>query len=188
MMQPSWQVETPRGVCAATGRRLEEGEEFFTVLFEDGESFRRADYAVDAWQGPPPGTYCHFKSRVPVKVKRKQLLVDDDMLAQFFLRLAPETEPVRVQFRFVLALILMRKRKLRYDGSRVSDGVEVWQMTLLRDQSTHRVVNPRLTDDQIAGVSAQLTAILHGDMGQWATEVMEPTDGPAEDRVPDAPS
>ena len=41
-------------------------------------------------------------------------------------------------------------------------------MTLTRDHSKHRVVNPRLTDDQIEGVSKQLSAILHEDMGEWA--------------------
>ena len=42
-------------------------------------------------------------------------------------------------------------------------------MVLAKDQTPHRVVNPRLTDDQIEGVSAQLSAILHGDMGKWAS-------------------
>jgi hypothetical protein len=161
-MAQDWEVQPPSGRCALSGRELREGEEFYTVLFEDGESFRRADYSFEAWQGPPPGAFCHFKSRVPVKQKRKRLLVDDEILISFFLRLASETEPLRLQFRFVLALILMRKRLLRYEGSQKADGVEIWRMVLTRDQSEHRVINPRLTDDQIAGVSEQLTAILHG--------------------------
>jgi len=72
-----------------------------------------------------------------------------------------------LQFRFVLALILMRKRKLRYDSSSDVGGREIWTMTLLKDQTTHEVLNPHLTDDQIEGVSQQLTAILHGDMGEY---------------------
>ena len=170
MMAQQWEVESATGVCAVTGRKLEEGDEFYTVLFEDGDSFRRADYSLEAWDQPPAGCFCHFKTRVPVKEKRKRLLVDRELLINFFLRLADETEPVRVQFRFVLALILMRKRALRYDSSTTEDGVETWVMTLPREQTTHRVVNPRLTDDQIDGVSRQLTAILHGDMGRWAED------------------
>jgi hypothetical protein len=127
------------------------------------------DYSPESWKGPPEGSYCHFKSRIPVKEKRKKLLVDNDILASFFLRLGDDAEPARVQFRFVLALILMRKRLLRYEGSKVEAGVEVWRMTLMTDRSEHRVVNPRLTDEQIEGVSSQLSAILHGDMGEWAT-------------------
>ncbi len=170
-MAQQWNVESATGRCVATGRTLEEGEEYYTVLFEEDESFRRAEYCLDAWQGPPEDAFCHFKTSVPIKAKRKQLLVEDDLLVAFFRRLADEAEPVRVQFRFVLALILMRKRALRYEGSSTQDEVEVWRMLLPRDQSTHEVVNPHLTDEQIEGVSRQLSAILHGDMGEWAAEV-----------------
>lgn len=132
---------------------------------------------MEAWEGPPEGCYCYFKTRVPVKEKRKKLLIDDDLLVSFFIRLADETEPVRVHFRFVLALILMRKRRLRYDGSKMEDGKEVWRMVLAGDKSAHRVVNPQLTDEQIQKVSEQLGAILHSDMGEW-TEQAEACDAP----------
>lgn len=167
-MTQQWEVEPAAGRCAVTGRRLEEGEEFYSVLFEDGEGFRRCDYSVASWNGPPEESYCHFKSRIPIKQRRKKLLVDNEILVNFFLRLGEETEPARVQFRFVLALILMRKRLLRYEGSAVEGGAEVWRMVLMTDRSEHRVTNPRLTDEQIEGVSSQLSAILHGDMGEWA--------------------
>ncbi len=107
---------------------------------------------------------------MPVKEKKKKVFVNDALIEGFFVRLAEESEPIRVQFRFVLALILMRKRKLRYDDSTVEDGVERWSMTLMSDKSSHVVVNPNLTDEQIDGVSQQLTAILHSDMGEWSEE------------------
>ncbi len=160
-------IQSATGKCALTGRDLKEGEEFYTVLFEQGESFLRNDYSLEAWKGPPDGAFCHFKSRIPVREKRKKLLVDNEVLIGFFERLSAETVPLRIQFRFVLALILMRKRLLRYEGSTIIDGAEVWTMTLLRDRSAHRVMNPRLTDDQIEAVSRELGAILHSDMGDW---------------------
>ena len=178
-MAQQWEVESASGRCSVTGRPLQEGEEFYTVLFEVGESFRRADYSLGAWSGPPEEAFCHFKTRVPVKEQRKKLLVDNELLIHFFQRLADETDPLRVQFRFVLALILMRKRLLRYDGSSVVDGVEIWKMLLASDRSEYPVVNPRLTDDQIEGVSGQLSAVLHGDMGPWS-EVVDATADPAD--------
>jgi len=167
-MVQQWEVESATGQCSVSGKALVEGEEFYAVLFEDGESFRRCDYSVDAWTGPPDGAYCFFKTRVPVKAKKRRLLVDNDILVNFFLRLKDESELVRLQFRFVLALILMRKRLLKYDGTQKEGDIETWRMILVSDKSVHDVVNPRLTDDQIEGVSEQLTAILHGDMGEWA--------------------
>jgi hypothetical protein len=154
------------------------------VLIEAGDSFTRVDYSVQAWQGPPENASCFFKTRVPAKEQRKKMLVNNELLTSFFERLGDETKPVRLQFRFVLALILMRKRLLRYESSAVDDGVEVWRMTIARDQTSHRVINPQLTDEQIEGVSRQLSAILHSDMGEWATMLDEPATAPADSEQP----
>lgn len=166
MAQP-FEMESMTGRCASTGQELVEGQEFYTVLFEEGDSFRRTDYSVEAWQGAPDDAYCCFKTRVPFKARKKQLLVNNELLISFFERLAEDAEEARIQFRFVLALILMRKRILRYDGSKVVDGVETWTMMLTRNHTEHLVVNPQLTDDQIESVGAQLGSILHSDMGEW---------------------
>ena len=171
MTQQQYDGQRPPGVCAATGRPLVEGEAIYTVLFEEGEGFRREDYSLDGWKGAPKKSFCHFRSRVPVKTKRKRLFIDNDGLIAFFLRLAEEQEPLRIQFRFVLALLLMRKRLLKYEDAQRSGEVETWRMTLTRDQSQQIVVNPNLTDDQIEGVSKQLTGVLHGDMGEFADEL-----------------
>ncbi len=179
-MAQQWEVGSTTGECSTSGKSLAEGEEFYAVLFDEGSTFRRVDYSVDAWPGPPEGAYCFFKTRVPVKEKKKRLLVDNEILVSFFLRLVDETELVRVQFRFVLALILMRKRLIKYDGTKTEGDVETWRMILVSDKSVHEIVNPQLTDDQIEGVSEQLTAILHGDMGEW---VEQADDGDADSRA-----
>ena len=178
-----WEVQRTTGACTVTGRTLEEGEEYYAALFEEGDSFRRVDYCLEAWNGPPEGSFCHFRTRVPTKRKARKLLVDDAALVGFFRRLEDETEEARVQFRFVLALILMRKRQLKYVRSQTENGIETWDMTLTVDQSEHSVVNPRLTDDQIELVSRQLTAILHGDAVSALADVASsaPADNDATD-------
>jgi len=144
---------------------FEEGDEFHSAIFEDGETFRRVDFSAEAWSGPPDGCFCHYKTRVPPSRKKaRPLLVGNEALEAFFRRLAGEGDPLRIGFRFVLALLLMRKRLLRYDGTRNRDGREVWDMTLLRDQSRHEVVHPHLSDDEVSAVSRELMVILHGDV------------------------
>lgn len=175
-MKQDWQVDAPKGRCAVTNRLFTEGQEFYSVLFEDEQvegGFRRVDYSMEAWTGVPEGAFCSFKSHVPIREQRRRLLVDNDVLVNFFVRLADETDLLRLQFRFVLALILMRKRILRYEGSIQQDGNEIWQMTLLSDHSTHSVANPHLTDEQIEGVSGQLGAILHGNPVSGTQDAME---------------
>ncbi|MCB9851192.1 MAG: hypothetical protein H6817_10875 [Phycisphaerales bacterium] len=164
-----WEVARCGGTCVATNRELVAGEEHYAVLFEDGESFRREDYCLEAWQGPPPGAFCFFKTRVPVREKKKRLLVDNDVIINFFIRLTDEDAESRLHFRFVLALILLRKRLLKYEETEQEGDKEFWIMRLVRDKEgpAHRVLNPRLNDAQIETVSRELSAILHGDMGEF---------------------
>jgi hypothetical protein len=181
MVLEQWEIQPSTKRCAKTGVELAEGDVYYGVLFEEGEGFRREDYALSAWDGPPDGAFCHFRTRVPVKEKKQQLLVDDEILLEFFIRLASEEQELKVHFRFVLALILMRKRLLKYGHTEHDEAREYWVMRLARQtasgsaekDSVHRVYNPNLDDGQIEAVSKELSAILHGGMLEEADEVVD---------------
>ncbi|MFQ6048784.1 MAG: hypothetical protein ACE5K7_05420 [Phycisphaerae bacterium] len=160
-----WDIASQTGRCSVSGRELAEGEPFYTVLFDRGDHFERADYSLQCWQGPPAGAYCFWKSRVPQRRKKRRLLVDDEVLIEFFSRLAGDGEPAKQQFRFVLALILMRKRLLKYEQTIRRGQDEIWQMRLKGQDRPQYVVNPQLDEDQIARLSQQLGAVLRADAG-----------------------
>jgi hypothetical protein len=69
-----------------------------------------------------------------------------------FLRLEGQEEPARVGFRFVLGLLLMRRRRLKLDGETREDGREVLRMRCPRTGTVHEVVNPRLSDGELTAV------------------------------------
>ena len=85
-----------------------------------------------------------------------------EVLVDFFLRLDGTEEPLKQRFLFVLALILMRKRLLKYEQTLRADGAEVWRMRLTKDKSVHEVQNPELNEVQIQELTAELSAILAG--------------------------
>lgn len=164
-----WEIEPTTRRCAASGAELAEGQEFYAVLFDEDGRLRREDYCLEAWTGPPDGAYCHFRSRIPMKEKKERLLVDDDVLIRFFVRLADEEDESKLHFRFVLALILMRKRLLKYEETLHEPDGEFWRMRLAREPvdgdavpEVQRVLNPHLNDAQIETVSKELGVILHG--------------------------
>ena len=193
MALEQWNIEPAKRRCTVSGDELDEGQEYYAVLFEDGENFRREEYAIDSWTGPPDGAFCHFKSRVPVKAKKQRLLVDDEMLIHFFIRLTDTEDLAKIRFRFVLALILMRKRLLKFEQTQHRNEEEWWQMRLARDTAdgaaskddVQWVCNPHLDDDQIEAVSRELSVILHGsDQGMDPApdadvEETTPTEEPA---------
>lgn len=159
-----WPISKSLGYCCGTGKKIVPGDEYFAVLVETAEGLQRRDFCVDYWEKNKPEVFCFWKTRVPQPDEKKRIFIDDDMLWAFFGRLAEEKEPERVNFRFVIALILMRKRKLRYDSSRNEDGKEIWRLRIAGEKEFVDVVNPHLDQEQIEQLSSQLGQILQADL------------------------
>ena len=169
-----WEIANSTGRCAASGRELVEGEAFYAVLFDRGESFERLDYAEENWSSTPDGAFCVWRSRVSAREEPKRRFVDDDVLMDFFERLDRESEESKIQFRFVLALILMRKRILKYLHEEQVDGGSWWIMRVMGrfksdddEGNTRRVLDPEMDEEQIEQVSRQLGIILTGDFSRF---------------------
>jgi hypothetical protein len=93
------------------------------------------------------------------------MFVDDETLVDLFERLAVESEqdPARQAFRFVLGLILLRRRKLRMvDRLREGDD-EVWVLKRVGggdDAPLWPVADPRLSEEDADAIAEQLSTIL----------------------------
>ncbi len=163
-MSSEWELQRHTGRCAASGRPFREGESYYTVLFEEPEGFRRLDFAEEAWNGPPEGCFCCWKARVPVKDRpRAAEAVDSATLVHLFVSLEDEVSEARQEFRFVLGLLLMRKRLVRFEGAQTEGDREWWSLRLVADGSIHRVLNPQLTPERTTELNRQLTALLSGE-------------------------
>jgi hypothetical protein len=159
-----WEIDKPLGQCYGTGRKIQYGEEYFGALVETAEGLQRRDFCADYWEKEKPDAFCHWRTRLPHPDQKKQIFVDDEMLLAFFDRLARETEQEKINFRFVLALILMRKRRLKYDASRMDNDKEIWRLRFAGDKQTVEVINPHLDDEQIEQLSSQIGQILQTDL------------------------
>lgn len=159
-----WDIQRTAGVCAGTGRKLEPSEEYVAALIDGQDHFERRDFSLAYWEEQKPEVYSYWKTHIPEPNQKKSLFVDDEVLVNFFERLADETEPIKIHFRFVLALILMRKKRLKYEDSRREEGKEIWRMRFVKETDTHNVVNPHLTDEQITEVSQELSSILQSEL------------------------
>ncbi len=159
-----WTISKSVGKCAGTGKVIEPGEDYFATLVETGQGLVRQDYSAQYWNESKPAVYCFWKTKMPQSDQKKKIFVDDDMLFSFFERLATETDMERLKFRFVLTLILMRKRKLKYDSTRSEDGREYWHLRLTGTEQYVDVLNPQLDQSQIEQLSGQLSQILQADL------------------------
>ena len=171
-MAKEYEISKVTERCRCCRRELAPGEEIVATVRESGEEFVREDFCAACWDHEENRQHhdilAVWRSVVPrPEEKRKKLFVDDDLLINFFERLEGADEPAKVNFRFVLTLILMRKRLLKYDESRTEDGKEIWRLRIPGDKSADNkveVVNPHLDEEQIEQLSSQIGEILHTDL------------------------
>ena len=159
-----WEINKPLGQCYGSEKTIEAGEGYFGALVETEEGLARRDFCGEYWEAEKPEVFCYWKTRLPKPDEKKQIFVDDEMLMAFFERLAEETEQEKVNFRFVLALILMRKRRLKYDRTKNEGDVEIWRLRVVGEGEYVEVVNPHLDEEQIGQLSSQMGQILHADL------------------------
>jgi hypothetical protein len=159
-----WEIDKPLGHCWGTGKKIEYGDDYFGALVETEQGLQRRDFCADYWQSQKPDVFCFWKTKLPQPGQKKARFVDDDMLLAFFNRLAEETEQEKINFRFVLALILMRKRRLKYDSSETQGDREVWRLRITGEKEIVEVINPHLDEVQIEQLSSQIGEILQTDL------------------------
>jgi hypothetical protein len=187
-----YDISRTSGQCSVTGRPFDEEEDFYTAVLETPDGLQRCDVSIEAWKGPPEGTLCHFKTRMPQKDAPRKTFVDDNVLIDVFRNLSDAQEANKVRFRFVLSLILLRKRLLKYEKTTRRDDGEYWEMRLTRDKSLHRIFNPSLTEAEIQSLSNELSAVLNehlaGDLeaADQSGQAEPQTDSDAQAALPEA--
>jgi hypothetical protein len=160
-----YHMTRPMGRCAITDQPIEPGSKFMAALRETPAGFERIDISIDAWpQFDRRETIGFWQTVMPHAEQKKKVFVDDQVLCDIFERLSNTTEPAKLNFRFVLGLILMRKRMIVYEDTRVEAGSEIWKVRFKGRDDQLDLVNPRLNEQQVMEVSQQLSEILNEEL------------------------
>ncbi len=156
-----YEIQGPTRVCQATGRELKPGDRFHAVLLEQGGKLVRMDYAAEAWVGLPPDAIAHWSGRISTAEKPRKPVVNDEALLVCFDRLKDSRDPDGLNFRYVVALLLMRRKRFRFeDVIRDASGRDLLLLKDIKGGAVHQVADPRLTDDQITTVQAEVFRVL----------------------------
>ncbi|HUI05729.1 MAG TPA: hypothetical protein VL486_01855 [Verrucomicrobiae bacterium] len=158
-----WDIQSRADTCAACQRPFADKEVYHTLLRMDANGYQRRDlcgacYAnasrdgvLSYWQGeyklpaPPP----------PEPIQRET--------AETLLRkLVESTDPAHAAARYILAVMLERKRILKHrDTVREKDGNELLVYEHARTGESFTIPDPHLRLEQLAQVQQEIAAVLH---------------------------
>jgi len=158
--------------CAATDRELMPGDLCYSVLEVSGAEVVRKDYCTAGWNGAPDAAFGWWKSRIPEPTAKKIKLAPNDVLLELFDQLAER--PDQTDLRYVLALLLVRRRVLRVDmangelGESKRDATEEGRPEALvvycpKRDATYEVPVDMPSGERIDEIQRQLSELLIAD-------------------------
>ncbi len=159
-----WKIEKRGRSCTLCGRPFRSEEEHYSGIAEAGNRFERRDFCLACWE-QKPGLFSFWRTQTP-RVEERRL---ENMAAmiEFFKRLVatPPEDPSRRKIAYLIALLLVRKRRLRLAGSRNG----VLRLEKSWDGETIEIAEPFIPDGEIEDLRRQMEEIF---------EVEFPSGGP----------
>ena len=160
-----YELGRPTGKCSISGADIVVGEKFMAALRETPAGFERLDISMSAWpQFERKDIVGFWQTTMPAAEQKKKLFVNDEVLCELFERLRDTEEPAKLNFRFVLGLILMRKKLLVYEGTRSEEGKDIWMLHLKGKEEKLDLIDPKLNEAAMTEVSQQLGQILNEEL------------------------
>ncbi len=155
--------------CAATGRVFAPGEKHMAVLVESpgDEALARVLFSMEAWGAgarpePPARVFGYWKRVAGEEQRTRAPIVSVEELFDLFEQLAEADQPKQVAFRYLIALLLMRKRRLVYDGA-LPDRPDVLRLKGRPGGEEHLVTDPGLDEKSIAEATEELSRVMQLD-------------------------
>lgn len=179
-MATTWSISRRSGTCAASGRAFEDGERHVSLLQVEEGTLARVDLSMDAWRaqaaelraGPEDGgPLLYWFTRHEVE-KKKTVQLDLDSLDRLFLQLEGRAEREVRELRYVLCLLLMRKRRVKVERVVRKDGEESFLVKRPKDDQRYTVYVYDFEPEQLDALRAQLQAVFDGAEGPHGVRLL----------------
>lgn len=158
-----WKFRRRQGWCSACETRFAEGDRHVSALLIQGEDLCREDHCLVCF-GKRSGLDDLFFWYTRHHEKKRAFALDLSTLEHLFLQLEGRVEPRVRELRYVLCLLLMRKRRLKLD--RVLRGAEGEGESMLchrpRRKEALRVFVFDFTPERMQALRGDLVGLLEG--------------------------
>jgi hypothetical protein len=151
--------------CSVSDRELQPGEAYYSVLVPSGSQVLRQDISAAAWTGPPEKAIGWWKATMGDAAARKPQWAPHEVMLEFFESL--ESDPTREDLRYVLALLLVRRRVLRLEAEEQdAAGRQIQVLECARKETQYRVAVVLPEAARAAELQAELTQLLQQPGGK----------------------
>ncbi len=156
-----YKLNRPTRQCHALKRPLREGEWYYSVIHESGDDYVRRDYSAEAWTGAPDDAIGWWKKRMPTTDQRKMVLAPPEVLIDLLRQM--DQVPNKEKTRYLLALMLMRRRLLRTLETSENDSLAEnhFRVEVIADGSTIDVETCEISRRESDSLREELNELLY---------------------------
>jgi hypothetical protein len=164
-MIQNWSIRSRATHCAHSGRAFAEGEVFHTAIYFDPETsgYLRRDVGMDVWREEiaerKPIAYWRT-AYTPVVVEAKPEVTSKESAMALLQRFIEEDNPITENARYILALMLERKRILSPTATKEIDGAKMLFYENKKTGEVFLVRDPELRLDELAQVQDEVAMLL----------------------------
>lgn len=157
-----WSIQSRTDRCAQSGELFQEGEYFYTLLYLDKGVYRREDLSEAAWnqrnENIQPYSFWRSKFELPPPPAPEALgkQTAEDLLRRYMEGNSPQHKNAR----YILALMLERKRQLKQIDAKVEDGHTTLIYEHVKTGEVFVIPDPQLRLEEMAGVQTEVAALL----------------------------
>src|SRR5262249_22247307 len=156
-----WRIHRREDRCTACNAPFEEGAPLFSSLFLEPERLRREDRCAGCFRAPDPaaGAEPLFWRTIHRADRRARFAVDFEAIEELFLRLEGRREERLAELRYLLALLLLRKKRLKLVGVRRHDSGETLCLRRPRRAEEFEVQVFELDSERALALKAELARV-----------------------------
>jgi ribosome-binding factor A len=165
-MNPSltneWPIKHRADACARTQRPFEPGEQFYTLLFREGDGFRREDLSEEAWaqRNENIRPFSFWKSRYEPPPAQPPEPLPQENAEDLLRRLLAQNDPATANACYVLAVMLERKRVLKQIKTEQNQARPVLVYEHAKSGDVFLVPDVHLRLDEIEHVQHEVSQLL----------------------------
>lgn len=162
MIAQEWNIQSRALQCAVTGRPFEKGERIFSALYWRDGQYQRVDLCADAWKArndniePVSAWQTEF---VPPPPPAPEALKKDDA-ESLLRRLITENAPNTRNARYILALMLERKKVVRQIERKREEGVATLVYEHIPTGEVWLIEDPGLKLGELSAVQDEVAHLL----------------------------
>lgn len=132
-----WKIGRRGGACSACANPLAPGREAVSAIYAAASGFERRDFCGACFQeAPKRGTPFSWWSAVVPEPEKRKAVFDLGVAKEFLQRLLREADPAQDSLRYLLALMLLRKKCVVLVGQNESPAGEVMVIRVPPDEET----------------------------------------------------